>query len=377
MRINTLSVVIALSALASAVPVANPQPHQHHMHKREAVVVTQTEVHTVYANANGVVEQQTQTTAALVDDSELSAQTTTAAAAAPAPAETTTSSSTSAPEATPASNSNSGSQDKSANLSAGSGSFQDGTIPCSQFPSADGIVAVDWVGMGGWASVMAMDGSTSTTCQDGFYCSYACKAGMSKTQWPSNQPADGRSVGGLLCKDGFLYRSNTNADSLCETDVQTGFVQSQLSDVVALCRTDYPGSENMVVPIELTAGSTQPLSVVDEDSYFMWEGKKTSSQYYVNNAGVSVEDGCVWGTAGSGVGNWAPIVLGAGSTGGLTYLSLIPNPNNNSPANYNIKIEATSGSSINGECYYENGQLSSPDGCTVTVTSGSANIVFY
>ena len=371
MRINTLS-VIALSAIATAAPlVVNQHQHQHHMHKREAVVVTMTEVHTVIAGAASPA------TANLVNEGELSGATTAPAppaAAAPADAEPTTQA-TVAPA--PAAAAPAAKQDKSTNLSAGSGSFQDGTIPCSEFPSADGVVAVDWVGLGGWASVMGMDGSTANSCQDGFYCSYACQAGMSKTQWPSNQPSDGRSVGGLLCKNGFLYRSNTNSDSLCESDVQTGFVKSELSDVVSLCRTDYPGSENMVVPIELNGGSTQPLSVVDEDSYFMWQGKKTSSQYYVNNAGVSVEDGCVWGSAGSGVGNWAPIVLGAGCTNGLTYLSLIPNPNNGNAANYNIKIEATPGSSINGDCSYTNGQLSSPDGCTVTVTSGSANVIFY
>ncbi|ODQ45266.1 hypothetical protein PICMEDRAFT_17752 [Pichia membranifaciens NRRL Y-2026] len=258
-----------------------------------------------------------------------------------------------------------------------SGSFEDGTIPCSQFPSVDGIVSVDWIGLGGWASVMGLDGSTSNSCSEGFYCSYACEPGMSKTQWPSNQPSDGRTVGGLLCKGGFLYKSNSDADSLCQADHSTGYVKSELSDSVALCRTDYPGSENMVVPTELQGGATQPLSVVDEDSYFKWGGKKTSSQYYVNNAGVSVEDGCVWGTSSAGVGNYAPIVIGAGSTGGLTYLSLIPNPNNGNGANYNIKIEATEGSSINGDCYYENGSFSSADGCTVTVTSGSANVIFY
>ena len=303
---------LALSALASAAPVA--MNHQHHMHKRDEYAASST-------SASG-----------------------------PSP---------------------------SSSGSSSGGSFEDGTIPCSEFPSVDGIVAVDWVGLGGWASVMGLDGSTSDSCSEGFYCSYACEPGMSKTQWPSNQPSDGRTVGGLLCKGGFLYKSNSDSDSLCQADQSTGYVKSELSDSVALCRTDYPGSENMVVPTELQGGSTQPLSVVDEDSYFKWGGKKTSSQYYVNNAGVSVEDGCVWGSSSAGVGNYAPIVIGSGATGGLTYLSLIPNPNNGNGANYNIKIEATEGSSINGDCYYENGSFSSPDGCTVTVTSGSANIIFY
>lgn len=319
MKFSNAISLLALSVMSTAAPVA--MNHQHHMHKRDVVVTT-----TVTAGSS----------------------------------EPTSSSSSS-----------------SSGSGSGSGSFQDGTIPCSEFPSVDGIVSVDWLGLGGWASIMASDGSTSESCSDGFYCSYACKPGMSKTQWPSNQPSDGRSVGGLYCKSGYLYRSNTDTDSLCESDLSTGYVKSELSDVVALCRTDYPGSENMVVPTELQGGATEPLSVVDEDSYFLWQGKKTSAQYYVNNAGVSVEDGCIWGSASAGVGNYAPIVIGAGSTGGLTYLSLIPNPNNGNGANYNIKIEATEGSSINGDCYYENGSFSSSDGCTVTVTSGSANIIFY
>lgn len=144
-----------------------------------------------------------------------------------------------------------------------------------------------------------------------------------------------------------------------------------------MCRTDYPGSENMVIPTLVKAGGQADLSVVNEDTYYVWKGMKTSTQYYVNNAGVSVEDGCVWGQPGSGVGNWAPLVVGAGYTNGLSYISLIPNPNNSSPANFNVRIEATPGSSINGDCKYENGSFSGGNGCTVTVTSGSAQLVFY
>ncbi|CCH59488.1 hypothetical protein TBLA_0B06660 [Henningerozyma blattae CBS 6284] len=257
--------------------------------------------------------------------------------------------------------------------------FKDGTIKCSDFPSGQGVVSLDWVGMGGWASVMNMAGQTSTTCQDGYYCSYACQAGMSKTQWPTEQPADGRSVGGLYCKDGYLYRSNTDTDYLCEWGQDSSYAVNNAGKSISLCRTDYPGSENMVVPTVVEAGSKKPMSVVIEDNYYQWEGKYTSAQYYVNNAGVDYSQGCIWGTDGSGVGNWAPVVLGSGYVNGVAYLSIIPNPNNNSPPNFNVKIEATSGSTINGDCKYENGKFtgSTTDGCTVSVTSGSANFVFY
>merc|ERR1712072_605575 len=126
---------------------------------------------------------------------------------------------------------------------------------------------------------------------------------MSKTQWPSDQPSSGMSVGGLQCKNGKLYKSNSDSDYLCEWGAKTASSVSEISKSVAICRTDYPGSENMNIPTLLSAGGKAPASVVDSDSYYHWKGGKTSTQYYVNDAGVSVEDGCIWGTDGSGVGN--------------------------------------------------------------------------
>lgn len=201
---------------------------------------------------------------------------------------------------------------------------------------------------------------------------------MSKTQWPSNQPADGRTVGGLLCKDGYLYKSQ-DSDYLCEWGHDTASFVSNVDKDIAICRTDYPGSENMVVPTLLEANSQCVATVVDQDSYFQWKGMKTSVQYYVNNAGISLEDGCVWGDYGTTIGNWAPLVMGAGAINGNTYLSLIPNPNNQDAPNFSVKIEATEGSTVIGDCSYVNGVFSgdTQDGCTSTVTSGTAKIVFF
>ncbi|EJS41952.1 sun4p [Saccharomyces arboricola H-6] len=257
--------------------------------------------------------------------------------------------------------------------------FQDGTVSCDQFPSGQGVISIDWLDEGGWSGVENTDTSTGGSCEEGSYCSYACQPGMSKTQWPSNQPSDGRSIGGLLCKNGYLYRSNTDTDYLCEWGVDAAYVVSELSDDVAICRTDYPGTENMVIPTFVQAGSSLPLTVVDQDTYYTWEGLKTSAQYYVNNAGISVEDGCVWGSSSTGVGNWAPLNFGAGSSDGVAYLSLIPNPNNGNALNFNVKIVAADDSStVNGECAYENGSFSgSSDGCTVAVTAGQAKFVLY
>ncbi|CAI4962888.1 BBT_HP_G0011420.mRNA.1.CDS.1 [Saccharomyces cerevisiae] len=295
---------------------------------------------------------------------------------------TSTSTSTSSTSSSSSSSSSSGSGSIYGDLADFSGpseKFQDGTIPCDKFPSGQGVISIDWIGEGGWSGVENTDTSTGGSCKEGSYCSYSCQPGMSKTQWPSDQPSDGRSVGGLLCKNGYLYRSNTDADYLCEWGVEAAYVVSKLSKGVAICRTDYPGTENMVIPTYVEGGSSLPLTVVDQDTYFTWEGKKTSAQYYVNNAGVSVEDGCIWGTSGSGIGNWAPLNFGAGSTGGVTYLSLIPNPNNSDALNYNVKIVAADDSSnVIGECVYENGEFSGgADGCTVSVTSGKAHFVLY
>ncbi|CCE63616.1 hypothetical protein TPHA_0F01310 [Tetrapisispora phaffii CBS 4417] len=259
--------------------------------------------------------------------------------------------------------------------------FEDGTIACTDFPVGQGVIALDWLSFGGWSGIQnPSDDSTGGTCRDGTYCSYACQAGMSKTQWPSTQPSDGESLGGLYCKSGYLYRTNTDTDYLCEWGVDAAYVVSELDSSVAICRTDYPGTENMVIPTYVTAGSTLPLTVVDEETYYIWQGSMTSAQYYVNNAGVSYEDGCAWGTDGNGVGNWAPLNFGAGYTNGVSYLSLIPNPNNSGDINFNVKIVAADDSStISGTYYCENGVFSgdNTDGCTVGVTSGKAHFVLY
>ncbi|CDO57784.1 hypothetical protein DV495_004723 [Geotrichum candidum] len=258
--------------------------------------------------------------------------------------------------------------------------FEDGTIDCSSFPSGQaGVVSLDYLGFGGWSGIYHSDTSTGGSCTEGSYCSYSCQPGMSKTQWPSNQPSNGVSVGGLLCKGGKLYRSNSNYKNLCVWGVDSAVVVSELSESVAICRTDYPGTENMVVPTIVGAGETAALTCVDQSSYYTWNGKATSAQYYVNNAGVSQADGCVWGDSSSGVGNWAPLNFGAGAVDGISYLSLIPNPNNRKAANFNVKIVAEDGGVVNGECKYENGVYngSGSDGCTVAVTSGRAKFVLY
>lgn len=66
----------------------------------------------------------------------------------------------------------------------------------------------------------------------------------------------------------------------------------------------------MVIPLQCDPGTEQVLAAPDADvpGAFTWRGGATSAQYYVNNAGVSVKDGCVWGQSTGIVGNWAPYV---------------------------------------------------------------------
>lgn len=371
MKYSQLLATAVLASSAAAVPQVE---HAHHLHKRDVKVE--------YVYVTVVVDSDGQPISELETGTSSAPEATAVASSAPAaaaPAAASSSAAAAAPAA--ASSSASASASGSAVPVAGSGgSWQDGVIPCSQFPSnQNGVVALDYLGFGGWSGIYHPDTTaTGGSCTEGSYCSYACAPGMSKTQWPSNQPSNGVSVGGLICQNGLLYRSNTAAADLCENGVGTAIVVSELSEVVSICRTDYPGTENMVIPTIVEGGATQPLTVVDQSTYFTWEGKPTSAQYYVNNAGVGQEQGCVWGSPGSGLGNWAPLNFGAGYVDGVSYLSLIPNPNNLGAANFNVKIVAANGGVVNGECVYENGSYSGgSNGCTVAVTSGQAQFVLY
>ncbi|CAH6722077.1 secreted beta-glucosidase Sim1p [[Candida] jaroonii] len=378
---------LVLTSLVSSILAAPADHHQHqHVHLNKRAVVTTV----VYVDISGnTIAGPSSAVPSTASPTTLTTSTSSTASTSSSVAATTSSSvaqstSTSDSDDDDSGSTSSGSGGVEGDLSAFSDptkEFKDGVYDCDSVPTGQGVISIDWISglNGGWSTVMDSNGNTSPNCKDGYYCSYGCQAGMSKTQWPSEQPSNGISVGGLLCKNGKLYRSNTDSNYLCEWGAQKANFVSQISKDVAICRTDYPGSENMNIPTLLKAGNKAIVSVVDSDSYYTWKGGKTSTQYYVNNAGVSVEDGCIWGTDGSGVGNWAPVVLGAGTTGGNTYLSLIPNPNNKTPPNYNIKIVGEDGATVVGDCKYEDGSYNGhgSDGCTVTLTSGTAKFVFY
>lgn len=412
----TFFTALAFSAAAMAAPM-NEHAHHHHNQQKRAMV---TQV--MYVNqdgsplssaqgAGGAGASQTQTVQSSSPTSETPSSSTSDSSSGSGSSESQSPSSSSGGSSSGSSSSgssSSGSQSpssSSSDSSSGSGSssesgtgalqsdakdllglfknptqdFEDGKHKCDEVPSGQGVIPIPWVKgiKGGWTSIMNEQGQTSSECKDGYYCSYACQPGMSKTQWPDNQPSSGISVGGLYCKDGYLYKSNKQESKLCSWGFDTASFESKLNKELSLCRTDYPGSESMVIPTVLKSGGLAPASVVDSSKYYKWKQGKTSAQYYVNNAGVSAEKGCQWGESGSGIGNWAPVVLGSGKTDGKTYLSLIPNPNNKNKPNFNVKIE---GDDVNGDCSYEDGQYKGghgSDGCTVTVNSGKARFVFY
>lgn len=377
----SIAAFTALSVLAAPVAAdddcSSTQVHGHHKHKR--AVVYDYQYVTVTVDPNGEAVASTEADSTSTSDSANTSSTLTTAVASTTSVQETTSAkaSSSASQSTSSSGSSSGSiyGDLSAYADP-TEEFEDGVHSCSSFPSGQGVIALDHLGFGGWSGIENSDGSTGGNCKEGAYCSYACQPGMSKTQWPSSQPANGVSIGGLLCKGGKLYKTSSS-NYLCEWGVDMAEVVNKLDETVAICRTDYPGTENMVIPTVVTGGSTLPLTVVDQSTYYTWQGGSTSAQYYVNEAGVDWTTGCTWGNSGCGYGNWAPLNFGAGYTNGIAYLSLIPNPNNYDSLSYDVKIVSDGSATLSGSCSYSGGKYNGDgtDGCTVGVTGGKAQYV--
>jgi len=270
--------------------------------------------------------------------------------------------------------------------------FPDGQLSCSTFPSAYGAVNVDYLKLGGWIGIQTPGSSvggysnirTMTSnlctgadcCGEGSFCSYACPPGYQKAQWPATQGATGQSIGGILCQNGKLHLTNPSmSKSLCmpgASQVRV-MVKNTMNTKASVCRTDYPGTEGETVPLEAAAGSTNPLTCPDGDNYYMWQGLKTSAQYYVNPAGVGAADACQWGSSAKPWGNWAPLNLGVGYSAGAAWLAIFQNsPTTNEKLDFTVEIV---GDNVVGKCRYSNGQYCSGDhyqtcssttGCTVS-----------
>ena len=273
--------------------------------------------------------------------------------------------------------------------------FPDGELDCSHFPSDYGAISLNYLGLGGWSGIQHPESAsagfanimtvTTGTCNDGncctegAYCSYACPPGYQKSQWPETQGATGQSVGGIKCEGGKLKMTNSAmSKSLCmpgASQVEV-LVKNDMSDHVAVCRTDYPGTEAETIPVSSGPGSTEKLTCPDGDNYYNWEGSHTSAQYYVNPAGVGIEDGCQWGSDSNPWGNYAPLNLGVGYSNGAAWLSIFQNlPTTSATLDFSVEIV---GDGISGTCKYSNGQYcggahyddcSSTTGCTVSLTN--------
>lgn len=266
--------------------------------------------------------------------------------------------------------------------------FPSGTIKCGDFPSPYGAVFIDWLGHNGWSGVQnapgfTLDVTSSTPivslanavsgfgCDSFSFCSYACPAGYQKSQWPESQGSTGQSVGGLWCNpDGFLELTRPSVPQLCTQGAGGISVVNNLSQNVAWCRTDYPGTEGETIPLNTEPGSTNPLTNPISADYYTHEGEPTTAQYYINPQGASVADACCWSSAGTNMGNWAPVNAGVGvGAGSITFISLFPNvpTNPDGTLDYTIKITGD----VNGDCSYSGGKffsggVESPTGCTVS-----------
>jgi hypothetical protein len=215
-------------------------------------------------------------------------------------------------------------------------------------------------------------GIAGDNCGPNMFCSYACPAGYQKSQWPSSQGNTGQSIGGLYCNsNGKLEIVNAALSSkLCIKGTGEVKVKNTLSKNVPICRTDYPGTESETVPLNTQGGAEYELTCPDANNYYRWGGASTSAQYYINPSGSPVEDACRWNSAGSNLGNWAPVNLGVGKgPGGMTYISIFQNAPTNPDGVLDFNIVITG--DVSNKCEYRSGTfynngVASPSGCTVS-----------
>jgi hypothetical protein len=138
--------------------------------------------------------------------------------------------------------------------------FIDGTVSCDQVPSQFGADPSlnYYLGGNGWlnSQIGNMQGdavanlrnavgcNTASMGEDQvMFCNYNCPEGMLPSQRPATQGINGESVGGLQCKNGLLYKTNTASNVLCVPPSNKVNVEvvNNLSQEVVICRTNYPG----------------------------------------------------------------------------------------------------------------------------------------
>ncbi len=397
--------LFAVPAAAAIVAAANPHRHGHqHLHQRDMATTTQVVATATVFEVNGTpiskedacegIEDGDYTwknaadgTGVCATSASASAAPTTSEAASStwtdwsSPSEAATgggfyqaSSEASQPSAAPsaASPPSSGGWGGSSGGQGVDSDFPDGQLDCSAFPSQYGALPVNYLGLSGWAGLQAVKisgglvhdivtGTAGQSCSEGMMCSYACPPGYQKAQWPTEQGSTGQSVGGIKCEGGKLHLTNPGLSSkLCIPGKGGVQATNNAGGVVAICRTDYPGTESEVIPVELQPGETEQLTVPDAGSYYQWQGKSTSAQYYLNPVGFGADQACKWGEPSQPLGNYAPINFGVGFKEGKTWLSIFQNAPT-TQAKYQGKVELQG--DISDKCYYENGQYCGATGC--------------
>ncbi|KAI1390182.1 SUN-domain-containing protein [Hypoxylon trugodes] len=409
MKATVLNLAVAASLAAGA--AAQPHHHGHHHHKKNSPAQKR-DVQTTYVPATvtkyvlGNEEVSNDEAKAGLDKGlyVVVGETTPTFTPPPAPAVTSSSSkedavfiqkltsSSSTPTPTPSSSSAPASSSSASSGATGvNAEFPSGVHKCTEFPEQYGAVPMPNLGLGGWTGRQYTPDWTpgnaisfietavkGMALEMGFY-SYACPDGYVKSQWPSDQGATGQSVGGVLCNsDGYLELTRPSVKTLCEPGVGGVTVKNDMSKNVAICRTDYPGIEAMVIPVDSQPGTTRTLANINSDDYYHWGSKSTTLQYYINQPGVSVDDGCVWDcvTDHDECGNWAPTILGVGQAAdGNTYISLFPNlPTSNAKPKMNINITGD----VSIPCYVKDGEYAvGNSGCTTTIPKGGKAVIEF
>lgn len=218
---------------------------------------------------------------------------------------------------------------------------------CS-FPNYDGMVDITAVDAGGWAQ--------DSSCEAGHYCQYACQPGYLMGQWNpevTSYSYPGSQDGGLYCNDNGDLEKPISQNDYCYKGKGTASVNNQASQNVAFCQTVLPGNEEMLIPTNVDASSSEDLAVPGTD---YWAG--TAAHFYINPPGVSVEEGCKWGSTANPYGNWSPYVAGANmDDSGNTYAKIGWNPvyledsspfKNTNPS-FGIRMKCADSSKCNGD----------------------------
>ncbi|KAL6939628.1 hypothetical protein ACO0RG_003473 [Hanseniaspora osmophila] len=218
------------------------------------------------------------------------------------------------------------------------------------FPSHEGMVAVQINGdNAGWAM------HSDQFCSYGQWCPYACEPGKLMGQWDPSVTSyvyPGSQNGGLYCDESGTLKKQVSGNDYCYDGKGTVSVQNNAGSDVAFCQTVLPGNEEMLIPTLVQQGSNSVIAVPGPEYW-----ASTAAHYYINPPGVSVSDGCVWGSTANPWGNWAAYVAGANmDSSGNTYVKIGWNPvyfedscpyKNDKPS-YGLKITCPDGSDCQG-----------------------------